>query len=97
MPCGVETTCRIVELMKASDRPLTILEIAQRLGVTYSTARQGIDNLLDTGTPALDVKELRVPSRKGRPERAYSLKAIQHETPVYWGPNPHRVQSYGQP
>lgn len=96
MPCGVETTCRIVELMKASDRPITILEIAQRLGVTYSTARQGIDNLLDTGTPRLAVKELKIPNRKGRPERAYSLAPGDPETSVYWGPNPHRVQSFGR-
>ena len=73
MPCGVETTKRIVELLRAMERPMTVTEISKSLGIQRSLARHGVDNLLDLGVPPLLTTELRIPGRQGRPERAYSL------------------------
>ena len=73
MPCGVETTKRIAELMKTENRPISIIEISDKLKITRSAARDGINNMLDSGFPLLLMTERRIPGRQGRPERAYTL------------------------
>ena len=94
MPCGVETTQKIAAILRSSDRPVTLIEIMKTLSIKRTAAMDGIRNLLDTGSPIV-ATQVRIPGRKGRPEYGFALRGS--EVPVYWGPNPHRVQSFGQP
>lgn len=75
MPCGVETTRQIVETLRQSSKPLTLIELSTMLGRTHSTIRDGINNILETGTPQMSVHPVRIPGRKGRPERAYLIQS----------------------
>lgn len=75
MPCGVETTKRIVETIAQSDKPLTIIELATILNRPRPTIRDGINNILETGTPRLTVRHVRAAGRMGRPERSYAIRS----------------------